>query len=232
MKSGLLLAVALGIVAPAQAGNEERESVARIEQTVRAFALQQARQFGGTPQVAVTPVDPRLNLARCDRPLESTLAPGAKPVGHASVAVRCPGSRPWSVYVQIEVRIAADVLVAAHPLARGVPLTADDFTVQRQDLTTVAAGALTDPAKAVGQRLRYPVAAGAILNAALLERSLVVKRGQTVTVVSGRDGFEVRQSALAQADAAVGDTLRVLNPLTRRVIEGTVEADGSVRVPL
>lgn len=232
MKPALLLAVALGIVAPAQAWSDEHESTARIEQTVRAFTLQQARNFGGTPRVTVTPVDSRLQLAHCDKPLETFLAPGAKPVGRTSIAVRCPGANPWSIFVQVEVRIAADVLVATHPLARGVPLTADDFTVQHQDLTVVAAGALSDPTKVLGQRLRYPVAAGAILNTGLLERTPIVKRGQTVTVVSGRNGFEVRQSAQAQADAAAGDTLRVLNPLTHRVVEGTVEADGSVRVPL
>jgi len=232
MKSRPALALLLVAIAPAQAGSDDRESAARIEQTARAFTLQQARQFGGTPRVAVTPIDARLQLARCGKTLETSLAPGAKPVGRTSIAVRCPGANPWSVYVQVEVRIAADVLVATHPLARGVPLTTDDFTVQHQDLTVVAAGALSDPARVLGRRLRYPVVAGAILNAGLLERNLIVKRGQTVTVVSGRDGLEVRQSAQAQADAAAGDTLRVLNPLTRRVIEGTVAADGSVRVPL
>jgi flagella basal body P-ring formation protein FlgA len=232
MTPGATRAVLLGSLLAAGLAQAATESPARIEQAARSFALAQARSYGGTPEVAVTPLDPRLQLVGCDRPLEAALAPGARPVGHTSVAVRCPGPHPWSVYVQARVRILAEVLVAARPLARGVPLTHGDLAVQRQDLTAVAAGALTDPAQVVGQRLRYPLAAGALLNAGLLQRSPLIRRGQTVTLISGRDGFEVSQSGEALADAAAGDSLKVRNPLTRRVIEGTVEAAGRVRVPL
>ena len=229
--AGLLLAL-LAVSAPAHAEPAARESVARIEQAAREFAQRQARSYGGDPQVEITPLDPRLRLARCSRPLQVALPAGAKPVGHTSIGVRCPGPTPWSLYVQAEVRIMAEVLVAARPLARGVPLRAEDLTRQTQDLGAVATGALTDPSRAIGQRLRYPVAAGAVLNAGLFERNPKVRRGQIVTVISGHGSLEVRATGEALADAASGESVRVRNALTKKVIEGTVDDQGVVHVAL
>ena len=230
-RAGLLMAL-LAVTATTHAEPSARESVARIEQAAHDFAVRQARSYGGDPQVEITPLDPRLRLARCSQSLQITLAPGAKPVGHTSIGVRCPGPTPWSLYVQAEVRILAEVLVAARPLARGVPLRAEDLTRQTQDLGALATGALTDPNRVVGQRLRYPVAAGAVLNAGLFERNPRVRRGQIVTVISGHGSLEVRASGEALSDAASGETLRVRNALTKKVIEGRVDDQGIVRVAL
>ena len=230
-RARLLLAL-LAVTANATAEPAASESVARIEQAAHDFALRQARSYGGDPRVAITPLDPRLRLVRCAQPLQTTLAPGAKPIGHTSIGVRCPGPTPWSLYVQAEVRILAEVLVAARPLARGVPLTAEDLARQTLDLGAVATGALTDPARVLGQRLRYPVAIGAVLNTGLFERNPQVRRGQTVTVVSGHGSLEVRATGEALADAVSGETVRVRNTLTKKVIEGTVDDQGLVRIAL
>ncbi len=216
---------------PAGAGEPSSQALA-IEKTARDFMLAQARVYSGEPRIEVGTPDPRLRLARCDQPLVAELPPGSRPVGSTTVGVRCPGSSPWSIYLPVRVQIFADILVAAHPLARGVPLTQTDVTLSRQDLAVVAGTALTDPAQAVGKRLRYPVATGAALNAGLLDLPPLVKRGQAVTIVSTGQGLEVRAAGEALADGTSGETIRVRNLLTRKVIQATVLEAGVVRVAL
>jgi len=224
----LLLAAAAGGV---HAETEAHESPAAIARAAHEFAAARARQLGGQARLDVGAIDAR-NLARCTQALSAETAPGAQPSGQWSIGVRCRGDSPWLVYVPVRVQVMAEALVASHTLARGATLGESDLARRPVDLATFGYGVLTDPGQALGKRLRFPVAAGAVLNSAMFEQLPVVKRGQTVTVVSGQPGFEVRVSGEALADGAAGSMIPVRNRATRRVIEGRVETSGLVRIPL
>lgn len=230
---GLVALLALIVFAlPAGADDAALQPAAAIQKVAHEFILTHARAYGGEPRIEVSAPDPHLRLARCDQPLIAELPPGSRPVGATTVGVRCPGSSPWSIYVPVRVQIFANLLVAARPLARGVPLTDADITVSRQDLAAVAGNALTDASQAIGKRLRYPVATGAALNAGLLDLPPLVKRGQAVTIVSIGQGLEVRAAGEALADGTSGETIRVRNLLTRKTIQATVLETGLVRVSM
>lgn len=231
--TGLTILLALTVCAPlAQATETALQPTGSIEKTVHDFMLTQARAYGGEPRIEVGAPDPRLRLPRCDRPLIAELPAGSRPVGATTVGVRCPGSSPWSLYIPVRVQIFADIVVAARALARGVPLTASDITLSRQDLATIPGSALTDTTQVVGKRLRYPVATGAALNAGLLDLPPLVKRGQTVTILSAGQGLEVRTAGEALTDGTSGETIRVRNLLTRKIIQATVQDVGLVRVAM
>lgn len=224
--------VALLIVAgPAPAQPAGYESPAAIARAAQEFALARAVQLGGQPKIDVGAID-AANLPRCTQPLSAESAPGAQPAGQWSIGVRCRGTSPWLVYVPVRVQVLAEALVTAHPLGRGVTLAESDLARRPVDLASFGHGVLTDPAQALGKRLRFPVAAGTVLNSAMFEQLPMVRRGQTVTVVSGQPGFEVRVHGEALADGTAGATIPVRNRATRRVIEGRVEGAGLIRVPL
>lgn len=227
-----LAGTALALLLASLPAHADGEIAATLRQTAQEYLMQQARSYGDDVRVEVEPPDPRLSLARCASALRAELTPGARAFGRTTVMLRCPGPQPWSVPLAARVQVLAEVLVATRPLARGVPLTPDDFLRRRQDLATATSGALTDPAQALGRRLRYPVAAGTVFTTGLLESAPLVRRGQTVTLVSGSDGFEVRATGEALADGGQGQTIRVRNRETRRVLEGAVEANGRVRLPM
>lgn len=208
------------------------QPLAAVQRAAHEFLAAQVRSLKGEARIEVGEVDPNLRLAACERPLENQLVAGARVLGNTTVNVRCTGRSPWSLYLPARVQVFADVLVAARPLPRGVPLTAADLMPSRQDLAAAPGGAVTVPGQALGKRLRYPVAAGSVLGAGMLESPPLVHRGRPVTIVSGNAGFEVRVAGEALADAAGGDNVRVRNLLTRKVIEGTVQAENLVRVPM
>ena len=59
--------------------------------------------------------------------------------------------------------------------------------------------------------------------------SPLVRRGDTVAVVSSGDGYSVSRQAVADGDAAVGERVRL--HIGALQLTGRVEADGSVTVP-
>lgn len=231
MRAAAGLSVAI-LLAGFSAATAAADGAGAARQAAHRFLVAHARGLGNDVRVDVDAPDPRLHLAPCRQALIAGLAPGVRPLGNTTVTVHCPGPSPWSVNLPARVQVYGEVLVTTRALARGTTLAGDDLAPRRQDLAAAAPGALTDPAQALGRKLRYPLGPGAVLNAGVLEATPVVRRGQSVTIVSGTGGIEVRARGEALGDGGPGQSVRVRNHQTGRVLNGTIEAPGLVRVAL
>ncbi len=183
-------------------------------------------------EIAVQRLDPRLRLARCDRPLETFDPPGARRHGNTVVGVRCPGASPWTVYVPVRVAVIRPVVVTRRPVPRGAVLAREDLELRERDTATLPLGYLTRLEAAVGQRARRALPAGAVVAPGALERTPVVRRGQRVILLARTGTVEVRAAAVALSDAAVGERVAVRNLRSQRVVEGVAVREGVVRVAL
>lgn len=210
---------------PASAGTAQ-QSVASIRDAAlahaRAASPDGARLDGGR-------IDARLRLAACPSPLATRTASltGAS----MSVEVRCD-SAGWKLFVPVGVSVQVPVLVARRGLSRGDTVTAADVEVQTRERGGLGLSWIGSLDQVQGRVLARPVAAGSVLSPLALAAVHVVRRGQSVTLVSMSGGFEVRAQGKALANAGAGDRLRVENLSSRRVVEGEVRADGSVVVNL
>lgn len=175
-------------------------------------------------------LDPRLGLPRCDRALEGFLPAGGRIGRRTVVGVRCPGSRPWKVYVPVDVQEPRTVLVVRRSLPRGHVLTAADLGPEERDVSRLARGYLADATNAIGRRLDRRVLAGDVLEPSMLEEELLVQRGQSVTLVVESDALSVRMAGLALADGTRGERIRVRNLASDRVVEGVVRSAEQVEV--
>lgn len=110
-------------------------------------------------------------------------------------------------------------------------------TIAESDLTTVeiaadrASGALlTSSESLIGQAARRPLRARSPLFAYDVRKPVLIKKGELVAIVFGLPGIELTAQGQAQADAAFGDTISVLNTHSRRTIEARVTGAGTVSV--
>lgn len=182
-------------------------------------------------EVQLKPVDARLRLTPCDSPLIAEMA-GGRRFGRITVNVRCPGASGWSVHLTGEIKAYAPVVVASRPLRRDTLVSAADVTLAERELGELAWGYINDAQAAVGKRLRRALPAFAAVAPLALEVQPLVRRGQIVTVSARTGGVEVRTSATALGDGALGERVRMRHSVSKRLIEGTVTADGLVEVTL
>lgn len=182
----------------------------------------------GTPR-ADRP-DPRLRLAACDQPLETFDVGDGAPRPRVSVGVRCPGTEPWKVYVNVGVAVLENIVVAARNLPRGHVLQRSDLEVQRRDIAAHQLAYITDPAQVVGQRLTRSVLAGAILGAGVLQTEAVVSRGQRVALSAGGAGVRIRMAGIALSDGARGQRISARNLSSGKIVEGVVVDAETLRV--
>ena len=107
------------------------------------------------------------------------------------------------------------VVVAAHDLAGGSPLTTGDLRVARLGAASLPAAALRDVAAVTGRVLAGPVRAGEVLTDVRLVGPALTTDGQVATPVRIADAAEV-------ALLRVGDRVDVLAAPTGATVEGGV----------
>ncbi len=203
-----------------------------IRGQAEAFARSQFRAEAPAPEVRAGRLDPRLKLSRCDRPLEAFLPQGGRRTGNIRVGIRCPGSRPWSIYVPVNVRVFDQVLVAGRALARGQALRPKDLQTARREVTRLRQGYLRPGDSVTGLVARRPIPAGAVLTPEQLRPPRLVRQGDDVVILARTGNLMVRMMGKALMDGAAGDRVRVRNHSTKKVIHGIVTAKGVVRVNL
>ena len=175
-------------------------------------------------------LDSRLKLTTCDKPLQGFLRSGTKISAKTIVGVRCDGTKPWKIYIPVEVIVKRKVWVAAQPLPRGHLLLRADLQPDVRDVSRMTAGYQSDPASLVGRRLRTSVLAGRMLTLNLLEDNHIVTRGQTVTLIVASADLQIRMAGKALMDGALNQRILVENLNSGRVVEGIVRSVELVEV--
>jgi flagella basal body P-ring formation protein FlgA len=214
----------------AAAANAAWQDTAAIRAAAEATARQPFDAMGGDISVAADALDPRLLLPACDQPLAGDLPPTGQETSRVTVEVRCPGSRPWRLFVPVRVTVRKDILVAAVPLERGKLLAAGDVILAQREVGASPGGYFTTADAAVGQIVRRSVPAGTVLSPAMLDAPVLIRRGQSVTLAARSGPIAVQMAGVARSDGALGQVIGVENTSSRKVLQGIVLNEKSVEI--
>ncbi len=223
-----VLALLAALPGPAITAAHAQQAAGAVEARVRDFLQAQAAGLPGEVRIQVSPLDPNNQLPACAA-LEPFLPAGTRAWGRISVGVRCDSPVTWTAYLQAQVSVVADYLVAARPLRAGQIVGPADLGQRRGDLTALPDNTLTDPTQASGHNTRIAIAAGAPLRGDMLRVPHAVRQGQTVPVVSAGPGFRVSSEGRAMNNAAPGESVRV-RLANGQVVTGVAQAGGTVEV--
>jgi flagella basal body P-ring formation protein FlgA len=223
----ILLLMASGV--DARADDATWESPDRIRTVATDYARQQS-----SPQSRIETglLDERLKLPACAEAPQAFSPAGNGARGALSVGVRCTSPVSWTLYIPVRISETRQIMVLNRALNRGEIVTADAISLQERDITTLPYGYLATAAEAVGKTIKRPLTAGSVLTPDALELQRIIKRGQSVTLLSRIGGLEIRAQGTAMADAAQGDRLKVENTSSRRIVEGVVRSADTIEVSL
>jgi flagella basal body P-ring formation protein FlgA len=119
--------------------------------------------------------------------------------------------------------------VATRDLPRGHVLSEEDLS---ETLTAYARakGALVETSRAVGQTLRVSVRTGSPIRERDLEKTAMVFKGETVTIIAQSGGLKVTALGQAKENGALGQTISVINQDSKKTIAAKVVGPGQVEV--
>lgn len=204
------------------------QDLTQLRLEVEQFLLTQSAGVPGKVSVSAVAVDSRLKLARCDN-MQMFLPAGSKIMGRTSVGVRCNAPQVWTVYVQANVQIMVEYLIAAGPLAQGHVITEQDLAKGQGDLAKLPPNVFTEASQAVGRSVYVPLAAGTVLRQEMLRVTPVVQQGQKVVLNSIGDGFRVSAEGTALNNASEGQRVKV-KVGNGQVISGLARPGGLIEV--
>lgn len=122
------------------------------------------------------------------------------------------------------------VVVALRRMAVGDVLRAGDAEERRSRAERVRPGTAQRLEDVVGRQLRRPIGAGLPFMTVDLVAPVVVARNQPVVMVLEAPGLALTARGRALEDAGMGETVRVMNLLSRSVVEAEAIGPGRVRV--
>lgn len=196
-----------------------------------------AREFidqslGSEHETTFAPLDQRLQLIACDQPLAAQIStPSIKP-GRNSIGVKCNGAKSWSLYVSAQVKIFEDVVTLKQPVQRGEVLTIDHLQLSHMDTSLLRNTFIRDLNSVINKQAAHNLPQDAILNERDIAQAIIIKRGEHVTITSGNPYMSIQMQGLAMMDGVQGQTIRIKNTTSGRIVSGLVTKPGVVAVGL
>ena len=113
---------------------------------------------------------------------------------------------------------------------RGETIRESDILIERLPRADVQTDAISKTELVLNQAARRALRSGQTLRAADLMKPQIVSRDDAVTIVFKTKAITLTLRGKAMGNGAEGDTISVLNPQSKRTVQGTITAPGVVTV--
>ncbi|NRB38162.1 MAG: flagellar basal body P-ring formation protein FlgA [Pseudomonadales bacterium] len=231
MKKVATFFVVFLMVLPSTINAGEYQSIESITSAARVHVKTQTRLMPyQSLEITAVQIDPRLHLRQCQHKLQ-TFSPTYQRKGRqTTVGVSCNLPKAWKIYVPVQVLLKTPVLVTSRQLNPGDIITEDDINTQQQSVSHLNYGYYDRAHKILGQHVKRMISAGTVLTPQMLKAAQLIKRGQMITISARLGGINISAQGKALMDGASGDTIRVKNTTSGKIIEGRVEKNGTVLI--
>jgi len=137
------------------------------------------------------------------------------------------GVHRFRTWARVKVMVAAPRVVAAQDLEPGLEPNSALLRVEVRE-EVPANGFVSVVEEVSGKVLRRSVAAGTALRAEWFAAAKAVLRGQTVQVEAIHGGARLELECVAEASGAIGETIPILNPVSKRRFPALIQSKGKV----
>ncbi len=146
-----------------------------------------------------------------------------------SGSVTYAGRRRFAIWARVKVQVTVARVVAAEAIPAGRKIEMALLCVEsRQEFPS--SGYLAGMEEAAGKAARRSIPAGTALRAEWLEPAKVVVRGEAVEVEIVNGAAHLKLDGVAASSGAIGETILVVNPDSKRQFRARVLSQGKVIV--
>jgi flagella basal body P-ring formation protein FlgA len=144
----------------------------------------------------------------------------------------CGQERIGSWQAPLQARVWRDTPVAHSPVLRGQLLREADITLERRDVLTQHEDCIPYPVADKSLEAVSAMQAGSPVWSRLTRARPVLRRGQLVEAIFQQGPMTISLKVESLEDGAVGQTVRVRNPKTRRELYGKIQTEDLVLIAL
>jgi flagella basal body P-ring formation protein FlgA len=230
MRQIIQLQLLIVLLSPAFALAKTSQPLDEIHSAVVNYLVSKTRHLSTQPEIDVHPLDRRLRLSRCTKPLKIFLLPGSRTIGRVSVGIRCEGKKPWTIYSSATIKAYENIVIASSSMVRGAEISAGDISIEKREISTLRTGYLTDLKQAIGKKLKRSLQKGSAIRHQFLKAALMVKKGSAVTIIAKNSRLTIRMKGKALSNGSKGELISVKNSQSGRIVQGKIIADNLVQI--
>ncbi len=183
-------------------------------------------------EVSHIQIDKRLRLKKCRHKLQTFTPAYQRRGSQTTVGISCTLPKPWKIYVPVKISLQTPVIVSQRQLNPGDIIQAQDLRLETQSVSHLNYGYFDQESRVIGQKVKQVIGTGTILTPHMLASLHVIKRGQIVIITATMGGINISTQGKALMDGRTGDTIRVKNTSSGKIIEGAVQENGTVSVKI
>jgi flagella basal body P-ring formation protein FlgA len=179
--------------------------------------------------ITLTPLMAQVKLPLCAEPIKAFTANTLK-AGRTAVNVRCNVGKTWAIFISATITPFDQVVVLEQPLQRGETITPRHVKLVRKDVSSLHSNYLTQLDVTFDKQAGRNLAAGTIITPKDFVEPKLIKRGDRVAITAEKSGIGISMNGVAQSDGSRGQSIRVKNQNSERVINAIVIDSGKVSV--
>ena len=138
-----------------------------------------------------------------------------------------PVRRLW---VNATVSVTSDVVTVIRPLGKNQPIKPADLSVERRDLAALPSDTISRIEDAMGNRTTRMIYPNTVLQTSMISSPPLVKRGDMVKIVANAGAMTITATGMVKQQGCIGETVRVVNTDSKRIITARVTGPGAVEV--
>ncbi len=151
-------------------------------------------------------------------------------VSNVSIEFSIGGRVVRRVQVPVQVKIYRDVAVTTTTIGYSTPITGQQFTIERRDVTAYNESDLLGADEIPGVTARRSIQKGSVITRSSITEAGGVRRGMTTTIIVQAGSVIIRTRGSALNDATLGETVRVMREGTNSIITGILQENNTVYI--
>jgi len=151
-------------------------------------------------------------------------------VSYVAIEFSCAGRIVRRVQVPIQVKIYRDVAVATNTISLTSPITRQQYSIEKRDVTAYPESELLDASEINGTSARRSIQKGGVITRSSITEAGGIRRGMTTTVIVQAGSVIIRTRGAALNDATLGETVRVMREGTNSIVTGILQENRTVYI--
>jgi flagellar basal body P-ring formation protein FlgA len=132
--------------------------------------------------------------------------------------------------LNLQINLFQQVLVAKESIKQGQDLTSELFDVARREVTSLTDPPLVSSLELEGKSAARAMAVGKTLTQSCLQKKEIVKRGDLVSIEYFGGSIKITASGEAKESGCQGETIKVKNISSSRIISAVVQDEKTVKI--
>ncbi|VEB36308.1 flagellar basal body P-ring formation chaperone FlgA [Legionella cherrii] len=188
----------------------------------------------GKIQVIADKIDSRLNLKACAEDHLVVFNPYQSPILNTStMGIKCQeNDNRWSLYVPVKITVLKTIYVAKRALIKGTRISRDDIYETEMDVQKLNHGYYTEKDLLIGQICKINIPPNSPLNPHNIEAAKLINKGERVSIVVNDNNLTVSMDGVAMEEGSLGETIKVRNLSSKKIIEAQISGPKKVNVIL